>query len=435
MNSGTIPADAPPALDDQELYPSRPYAWTVVAILVATAILSYTDRQVLSLVVDPIRDDLGIDDTKVSLLLGTSFAVIYGIAGIPLGWLADRVSRRNLIMAGLVVWSLATFACGFARGFGELFAARIFVGLGEAVLSPAAISLISDYFPPSRRGGAVGLFLTGIAMGIGGAILIGGAMLHLIESGLLSFGIAPWRTLLIMIGAPGLVWSLAILSIREPVRRGQAEAALQGEVTAETRPVAWLRAAPIFLAIALGSLVDNAVGAWAPTLLIREFGIDPARVGILLGLLLMAGFGGGVLLGGILADRAGSAGGLAGKLRLCLAVALTIVPAGLLVASGNFLGVLLGVPLYFALSGMVTACGFSAILDFVPNRSRGLAMSIAFFLNVALGAGFGPTSVALAAGHLFGGDSGLGVALAFIIACGYGLAAIALLVQFRLRKR
>ena len=408
----------------QETYPSRPYAWSVVGILVATAILSYTDRQVLSLVVDPIRGDLGISDTQVSLLLGTSFAVIYGIAGVPLGWLADRVSRRNLILAGLLVWSLATFACGFARGFGELFAARIFVGLGEAVLSPAAISLISDYFPPSRRGTAVGLFLTGIALGIGGAIFIGGAMLHLIENGLLSFGLAPWRTLLVMIGAPGLVWSLAILSIKEPIRRGKAEV----DHDKDGQPVSWLRAAPIFIAIALGSLVDNAVGAWAPTLLIREFGTDPARVGILLGILLMAGFGGGVLSGGVLADRAG---GLKGKLRLCLIVALLIVPASLLVASGNFLGALLGVPLYFALSGMVTAAGFSAILDFVPNRSRGLAMSIAFFLNVALGAGFGPTSVALAADHL----SGLGAALAFTIACGYGLAALAVMAQFRLSKR
>lgn len=417
-------------MSETEIYPSRPYAWGVVGILVATAILSYTDRQVLSLVVDPIRGDLGIDDTQISLLLGTSFAVIYGIAGVPLGWLADRVSRRNLILAGLVVWSLATLACGFVRDFGELFTARIFVGLGEAVLSPAAISLISDYFPPSRRGAAVGLFFTGIAMGVGGAIFIGGAILHLIETGLLSFGIAPWRALLIMIGAPGLVWSLAILAIREPVRRGQADAMPDAGMGADARAVSWLRVAPIFIAIALGSLVDNAVGAWAPTLLIREFGADPARVGILLGLLLMAGFGGGVLLGGILADRAGAARGLAGKLRLCLGVALVIVPAGLLVASGNFLGALLGVPLYFALSGMVTACGFSAILDFVPNRSRGLAMSIAFFLNVALGAGVGPTSVALAGEHL----PGLGAALAFVIACGYGLAAIALLVQFRLRK-
>jgi MFS family permease len=131
-------------------YPRRSYAWTVVAILIATAVLSYTDRQVLSLLVDPIRGELGISDTQISLLLGTAFAVVYGIAGIPLGYLADRTSRRNLIVAGVSVWSLGTMACGFSHNFTELFASRIVVGLGEAALSPAAISLISDYFPPSR---------------------------------------------------------------------------------------------------------------------------------------------------------------------------------------------------------------------------------------------------------------------------------------------
>src|SRR5690348_797262 len=158
---------------DASGYPKRSYAWTVVAILIATAILSYTDRQVLSLLVDPIRHDLGITDREVSYLLGAAFAVVYGVAGIPLGFLADRTSRRNLICGGVVVWSCGTIACGLAHTFGQLFAARIVVGLGEAVLSPAAISLISDYFPPARRGTAVGFFLAGIAIGIGAAILIG----------------------------------------------------------------------------------------------------------------------------------------------------------------------------------------------------------------------------------------------------------------------
>jgi len=164
-------------------YPSRPYAWAVVAILIATAVLSYTDRQVLSLLVDPIRGSLGITDTQISLLLGTAFAVVYGTAGIPLGYLADRTSRRNLIFAGVTVWSVGTIACGLSNNFFEIFASRIVVGLGEAALSPAAISLISDYFPPSRRGTAVGLFLSGIAMGSGAAILIGGGVLHAVELG------------------------------------------------------------------------------------------------------------------------------------------------------------------------------------------------------------------------------------------------------------
>src|ERR1700761_65552 len=182
-------------------YPRRGYAWTVVAILVATAVLSYTDRQVLSLLVDPIRADLGISDTGVSLLLGTAFAVVYGLAGIPMGYLADHTSRRNLIFAGVLVWSVGTLACGFSRSFGELFAGRIVVGLGEAVLSPAAISLISDYFPPARRGTAVGCFLSGIAMGIGAAIFIGGGVLHVVQAGVLTgtalASQAPWRLVLL----------------------------------------------------------------------------------------------------------------------------------------------------------------------------------------------------------------------------------------------
>ncbi|MDB6091807.1 MAG: hypothetical protein JWN85_4591 [Gammaproteobacteria bacterium] len=419
-------------------YPARPYAWAVFAILIVTAILSYTDRQVLSLLVDPIRSDLGISDTRISLLLGTAFAVVYGIAGLPLGFLADRTSRRNLIFAGVLVWSCGTLACGFAHTFGQLFAARIVVGLGEAVLSPAAISLISDYFPPARRGTAVGCFLSGIAMGIGASILIGGGVLHAVEHGALAntplATLAPWRLVLLVIGAPGMAWALAILLIREPVRRVtegslEATAASSG---ATWRSTTWARVIPIYLVVAAASLVDNAVGAWAPTLLIREFARDPAQVGVELGLLLTAGFGGGVLIGGWLADRVGGAGNWSRKLGVCLCSGLLILPVSLLIDAGQFTVVLLAVPLYFALSGIVTACGFSAILDVVPNRSRGLAMSISFFLNVALGAGLGPTAVAVASDHVFGGGAGLGPAIALTVAAGYAVAIAALVAAMAL---
>jgi MFS family permease len=426
-----------------DAYPARPYAWTVAAILIATAVLSYTDRQVLSLLVDPIRADLRISDTQISLLLGTAFAVIYGIAGIPLGFLADRISRRNLIFAGVCVWSVGTIACGFSHTFGELFASRIVVGLGEAALSPAAISLISDYFPASRRGTAVAFFLSGIAMGSGAAILIGGAVLHGIELGVLNgtplAAYAPWRMVLLVIGGPGLVWALAILVIREPVRRATEEAATTGGVGdgGAWRTTPWARVVPIYVVLAAASFVDNAVGAWAPTLLIRDFGRDPAQIGVELGLLLTAGFGGGVLAGGMLADRASSRGGWPQKLRVCLCSGLLILPASLLMNSGNFRFVLAGVPLYYALSGIVTAVGFSAILDVVPNRSRGLAMSMSFFLNVALGAGLGPTAVALAGAHVFAANAGLGPPIVFTVALGYltVLAAVwAALTMFRTRS-
>jgi MFS family permease len=424
-------------------YPSRPYAWTVVAILIATAVLSYTDRQVLSLLVDPIRGDMGISDTQISLLLGTAFAVIYGIAGIPLGFLADRISRRNLIFAGVSVWSLGTIACGFSHNFGEIFASRIVVGLGEAALSPAAISLISDYFPPSRRGTAVGFFLSGIAMGSGVAILIGGGVLHAIELGALAAtplaSYAPWRMVLLVIGGPGLLWALVILFIREPLRHtAEGESAAAGAADRSTwRATPWARVVPIYIVLAAASFVDNAVGAWAPTLLIRDFGKDPAQIGVELGLLLTVGFGGGVLIGGALADRAGARGGWPRKLRVCLYSGLLILPASLLMNSPTFGFVLAGVPLYFALSGIVTAVGFSAILDVVPNRSRGLAMSMSFFLNVALGAGLGPTAVAVAGAYVFAAKSGLGPPIVLTVAVGYliALAAVcAALSIFRARS-
>jgi MFS family permease len=420
-------------------YPNRPYAWTVVAILIATAVLSYTDRQVLSLLVDPIRGDLGISDTQISLLLGTAFAVIYGIAGIPLGYLADRTSRRNLIFAGVAVWSLGTIGCALSRNFAEIFASRIVVGLGEAALSPAAISLISDYFPPSRRGTAVGLFLSGIAMGIGAAILIGGGVLHAIESGALAAtrlaSLAPWRMVLLVIGGPGLLWALVILFIREPVRRAETALVAGGAADPSAwQATPWARVVPIYLMLAAASFVDNAVGAWAPTLLIRGFGKDAAQIGVELGLLLTAGFGGGVLLGGVLADRAGARGGWPRKLRVCLCAAALIVPLSLLMNSPHFNAVLTAVPLYFALSGIVTAAGFSAILDAVPNRSRGLAMSLSFFLNVALGAGAGPTAVALAGEYVFGAKVGLGPPLALTVAAGYLIALAAILTALSLFK-
>jgi MFS family permease len=408
-------------------YPSRSYAWTVVAILIATAVLSYTDRQVLSLLVDPIRGGLRISDNEVSLLLGTAFAVVYGIAGIPLGWLADRTSRRNLIFAGVLVWSIGTLACGLSNSFGELFAARIVVGTGEAVLSPAAISLISDYFPPSRRGTAVGFFLSGIAMGIGLAIFIGGAVLHLVERGVLAgIPLTGWRLVLLLIGAPGLLWSFVILLIREPARHVVATEGASWRATIASRAI------PVYLVVALASLVDNAVGAWAPTLLMREFAKDPAEVGVKLGLILTAGFGGGVLIGGWLADR----GGWSRKLVTCLVSSLLILPVSPLINVPQYNVVFLSVPLYFALSGTVTACGFSAILDVVPNRSRGLAMAISFFLNVALGAGVGPTAVTEASAHVFGSAAGLGPAITLTVAAGYGIAVLALLTTLlRVRAR
>jgi MFS family permease len=419
---------------DTAAYPSPARAWTSVFILFATAILAYTDRQVLSLLVDPIKTDLRIDDTQVSLLLGTAFAVIYGIVGIPLGILADRRSRRNLILAGVAIWSLGTIGCALAPSFTWLFAARIVVGFGEAVLSPAAISLISDSFAPEKRGLAVGVYFTGIAIGVGGSIMIGGAVLDLVGAGLFaSTPLAPWpawRLVLLAIGVPSLLWAAVLFVIREPARREDAIAVVN-EAAAPPAAGRFAGIAPVFLVVAVASMVDNAVGAWAPSLLIRQFGADPARVGIELGLLLVLGYGGGMLAGGMLADRFAAWRGPRGKVELCGVAVLATLPAALLINSADVSTVMAAIPVYFALSAVVTASGLSAILDATPNRRRGRAMAISFFLNVAIGAGIGPTLVALSGTHIFGDAAGLGPAIAFTVVLSYSLAALALLPVLR----
>jgi MFS family permease len=431
-------------------YQKPAYAWMVASLLFCAAILSYTDRQVLSLVVDPVRADLNIDDTGMSLLLGTAFALIYGIAGIPLGWLADRSSRRNLIVAGVVIWSLGTIACGLAHSFTELFAARIVVGLGEAALSPAAISLISDTFPASQRGRAVGFYFTGICIGVGGSFLIGGAVLNLVKAGAFAVGplagLPAWRIVFFVIGAPSLLFSLAIFAIREPARRTQAAPA-EANVAASTNTTAsataatssserralWL-AAPIFITVALASLVDNAVGAWAPSLLVRNFGADAGAVGLQLGYVLIFAYGGGMLAGGWLADAAAARRGPRGKIELCAIASAAVLPVALLLNAQSANAVMTGVALYFALSALVTASGLSAILDAAPNRVRGLAMAVSFFLNVALGAGLGPTAVVLSGQWLFGADAGLGPAIAFTMASACAVAAASAFVSLRMIK-
>ncbi len=419
-------------------YPSSRRAWTAVLILFATAVLAYTDRQVMSLLVDPIRHDLHVDDTGMSLLLGLAFAMVYGVAGLPLGVLADRMSRRNLLAAGVAVWSVGTLMCGLAPSFGVLFAARIVVGLGEAVLSPAAISLISDGFPPRQRGAAVGVYFTGIAIGIGGAILIGGEVLAAVRGGLFALTPlahwAPWRLVFLAIGGPSLLWTGVLLWVREPVRRQDAETvgdAPQASVAAK----GWRAIAPVFLVVAVASLVDNAVGAWAPSLLIRRFAVDPAAVGVQLGVLLMLGYGGGMLAGGALADRFALWRGARGRVELCGLAVLAALPAALALNSPSLPLVLVAVTAYFALSAVVTASGLSAILDGTPNRARGRAMAISFFLNVAIGAGFGPTAVALAGEKIFGPAAGLGPAISFTVVACYGLAGLALIPALRRRRQ
>src|ERR1700686_2042900 len=219
LPAATTSNDPPISLADHP--DSLRYAWDVVFVLMLCYALSFIDRQILSLLVAPMKRDLHISDTRVGLLQGFSFALFYTLAGLPLGRIADTRNRRNLITVGILAWSALTAACSAAKNFWALFFTRMGVGAGEATLSPAAFSLIADYFPPGRLGVALSLYSMGIYVGSGLAFIVGGEVVqHLARQPVLTLPllgtIASWRAAFLVVGLPGLLVALLVRTIREP---------------------------------------------------------------------------------------------------------------------------------------------------------------------------------------------------------------------------
>ncbi len=219
------------SVEQQQASPA--YAWYVVILLTCAYILSYLDRWVMSLLVELIKADLELTDSQMGLLLGFAFALFYATMGIPLGWLADRFSRRNIVAIGITIWCAATAAAGLSRNFAQLFVTRMLVGVGEATLSPCALGMITDYFPPKSRGRAIAFYTGAVSIGSGIAYLVGGQIIQWAEVqdslSLPFFGeIRPWQVVFLAVGAPGLLIAALMFTVREPMRTGTAATAEMG---------------------------------------------------------------------------------------------------------------------------------------------------------------------------------------------------------------
>ena len=211
-------------------WPNPAYAWYVVLVLYLCAIMSFVDRQIIALVVEDIKVDLGLTDLHIGLLQGPPFGIFYAVMAMPIALAADRQNRRNIIVAGITFWSMATAACGMAGSFWHLFLARIGVGVGEASLGPSAYSIISDYFPKQKLSLAMAVFTMGNLTGVGLAMLLGGALIVALKAigpvELWLIGtLQPWQFTFVLVAIPGVILAALVSTIREPVRRGQFEAA------------------------------------------------------------------------------------------------------------------------------------------------------------------------------------------------------------------
>lgn len=416
-------------------FPRAGLAWFTVALLTLAYVLSFIDRQILSLLVAPIRRDLGISDTQMSLLMGFSFAVFYTFCGIPLGRLADIASRRWIVTIGVAFWSAATAACGLAHHYWQLFLGRIGVGIGEAALSPAAYSLIADSFPPERRATAISVYGMGIFVGSGLAYVVGGLVVgYATTQGPLTLPMVgetrPWQLVFYLLGGAGLVFAWFLLLIREPIR--------QGAVGSHSIPLREVIATlsrhrrTVLMhnfGFACLSLASYSANAWLPSVWQRVHGWEIREVGLVYGGVI-AVFGGlGIVLGGWLADRWRTVHGMSdATLRVGAIAAACSIPIALLMPfmpSGAALAVL-SIPMTVFI-GMPFGVSASAIQDLVPNRMRGQTSALYLFIVNLVGLGIGPTAVALFTDRVFADDGSvhLSLAITMVVAQTIGFVLLA----------
>ena len=412
---------------------STRHGWYVVAVLTLANVSGFVDRQLLSLLVLPIKRDLGISDTEMSVLMGLSFSVLYTALGLPIARWADRGSRPAIIAGGVALWSVMTMLCGLARTYARLLWARIGVGIGEAALAAPAVSLISDYFPRERLGTAMSVYSLGVFLGSGIAYVVGGwavGSLTVIGTVTLPFvgALRPWQASFLMVGAPGLVIAALMLTVREPRPIG-ARSAEGAPLSALLQYLGTQRRAFVSLCGGFSALatVNYGIAAWLATFLVRTYGWTPARAGVVQGALTMTVGVVGVLVGGRVADRFVRRGRPDGRLRvgiigavgmLVSATTYPLMPTAMLAVAW------LGVVNFFAAFPWGAAPAAAAELFPAPLRAQGVA--IYFFVLNLVSATLGPTLVALLTDYVFRNERAVGYSLAVVNVVGMSVGIVLL---------
>ena len=345
------------------------HSWYALGVLTLVYVLNFLDRVLIYFMFTPIKAELKFTDLQLGLLGATSFAIFYTVLGIPFGRMADRGSRKKLIAGGLAVWSLFSGLTGFTHSFETMFLCRLMVGVGEATLGPAALSLLSDYFPPRLRASVTAIYSSAIAVGSGLALALGGQVQSLLG----------WRWAFFLLGFPGLLVCLLVLSLRE-ARRGETERE-PARYTARDWKVLF-RSAPLryhYAGYALFGLASNQLSIWGVTFFARAHGLDLKLIGLLGGLLsLLAGVP-GTVLGGVLADRLRRRG-RGGRMLFSASCALLSVPVWLALLFSNGAWVLLAANfLLLALSLMWLGAAAADVHDIAGPQLRGLGVAVYFF--------------------------------------------------------
>jgi MFS family permease len=390
---------------------SKNHAWLAVFILTLANISSFIDRQILALLVKPIKRDLHLTDIEMSLLMGFSFAVFYALFGIFIGRMADSRNRRNIIMIGVSIWSVMTALCAGVGNYLQFFLARMGVGVGESTLSPSAYSMIADLFPKNKLATATSVFTMGVFLGSGLATLIGsGLVANLPTEGMIIIPILgeifPWQMVFIYVGLPGLIIVLLMLFIKEPVRsNGLQQNGVNVKVSLNQSLKIIFKHYEVYLlicfTISCQAFLTYGANAWFPTFINRTYGWEVPRAGFFYGIVSCIAAISGALTGGNLADKWTNAGMIDGRLRVgligmflgFLGLFVGIMPnaeSAILVASVPIFGV-----------AMPFGAATAALQEIMPNQVRALSSAILLFIVNLVGMGLGPLLVAFFTDKVF----------------------------------
>ncbi|MCX2981994.1 MFS transporter [Halieaceae bacterium IMCC14734] len=400
-------------------YPRPRQAWSMLAALFLAYTLSFVDRQIITLLVGPIRADLGISDFQFSLLHGFAFALFFAVLGLPVGRLVDHRSRRHIVAWGIAIWSAMTALCGLATSFWQLFLARMGVGVGEATLSPAAYSMLSDAFPPQQLTRAVAVYSTGGTLGTGLALIIGGAVVQLVSAASsidipLLGTFKPWQASFLIVGIPGLLVAGLMLTVIEPNRQGVLRDTSDVPIELPVGKVVkylWEHRASygaLFIVTSLMTALSSGFIMWYPTFLIRIHDFSMAEAGYSFGMLFLVFGTVGVLLGGWLATALMARGYADAHLRvIVLAASLALIPylvGPLMPNAALALGFMAAA---ITATQMIAAVCVAAIATITPNQMRGQASAVFILAINFIGFGLGPSIIAFATDFIFADDMAL----------------------------
>jgi MFS family permease len=410
------------------------YAWYVCLVLMLLLAISYMDRSVLALLVAPIEAAFSVRDTTMGLLQGAAFAVVYVVFAFPLARLADRGNRRNLIVYGVIFWCAATICCGLARNIQQLFLARMSVAAGEAVLMPAAVSILADYFGPKSRARALSVYSIGLYFGSGLAMGGGGALMK-------AFGppvtvlpvigaLASWRLVFALMGLVGLLVVPLLIGVREPQRLSDdghsAEATLPFKQMMRELKAKRTAVLGTIVGFALISLGATTVNAWGATLFLRTHGWSIGNAGLRLGAITLVLGPLGAITGGVAADWLAKRGRVDAKPIVGTVSAIGCVVGALVLTLQSTALALIGVGLLNYLIGFNFGIVQASLADLLPNRMRAVISALYVATTNIFAATLGPLLVGVLNDRVFKEPAQIAMSLRIVVPSAFLLAALTL---------